>query len=218
MEVVYLFTGVNKFAIEEEINKMIKTYQVDELGLAKYDSEETNLDTILDDCETLPFFGEKKIVIINHPLFLSTEKSKLEHNIDRFIKYINNPNNSTILIINACEIKLDKKLRICKLLLEKAKVINCDNLTQEELEIYIEEFLKKYHLTINQDALNELIKRCECDTLRINSELQKLIFYLEDMEVITSEDIELLVSEPIETNIFNLTNYILDGKIDEAIK
>jgi len=215
---LYLFTGANKLQVDAKIKQLIDKSGVSELSLVKYDCEETSIDEILNDCETLPFLSEQKMVIMNHPIFLSTEKSKIEPNITRFTDYINNPNESTILIINASEIKTDKKKKINKLLLEKAEVNNYDNLTEFEASESIIDFMKRLNVRISHDVVNEIIARTECDAFKLHSELNKLAFYLEDKKEITLDDIKLLICEPIENDIFKLTNYFIERKIERSIK
>ncbi len=184
----------------------------------KYDCEETLIDEVLNDCETLPFLSDHKIVIMNHPMFLSTEKSKLDHNINRFTEYINNPNESTILIVNASDVKIDNKKKINKLLLEKAETYNYNNLVESDARDLIYETMHKLQVQISKDAVTELISRTECDALKLHSELSKLTFYLENQHEITIEDIKLLVCEPIENDIFALTNQFIERKISQSIK
>ncbi len=218
MNNLYLFTGMNKFAIDDKIKQIIASENVDDLSLVKYDCEETTMDEILADCETLPFLSDKKIVIINSPLFLTTEKSYIEHNLERLSAYIDNPNPTTILIFNAAELKLDKKRKLYKALAANATVLNYDNMTEIEADNFIAAFFSQRNITISHEAKSELIKRCECDSLKINSELNKLCFYLTDKKAVTLKDIEQLVCEVLENNIFNLINSLLDRKTSQAIK
>lgn len=218
MKNLFLFTGVNKFEIDKQINKMIEKANVTDLSLVKYDAEEITIDEILNDCETLPFLSDQKIVIINNPLFLTSEKTKIQNNIDRFIEYINNPNQTTILIINASLVNLDKKKKINKLLLEKCETFNYDNITETEASTIIKNRMNQLNVNITFEAVNELIFRTECDSLKLYSELDKLSFYSEDKNEITIEDIKLLICEPVENNIFNLTNHFIERKIDKSIK
>lgn len=216
---ILLLQGVNKYQIDKDIATIIDKYQVDELSLVRYDAEETLLDDILNDCETIPFLSEHKIVIINNPMFLSSEKSKIEHNIDRFMNYINNPNQSTILIINAYNVKLDKKRKINKLLLKNVKVMNYDNITEFEATNIILNKFKEINVKISHEVINELISRVECDAGRLYSELDKIAFYADNnLSEITLHDIRLLISEPIEHNIFHLTNNIIDKNVNKSIQ
>lgn len=217
MESIYLFLGVNQFQIEEAIKKIIVKSGVDELSLSKYNCDETLVDEAIEDAETLSFFDNQKVVLINNPTFLTSERVKLEHNLELFLSYIKNPNESTIMIINACGLDLDKRKTITKEVMKHAKTTTFDQLNEESARTYIEHSFKEQGKTIDFIALNELISRTECDALRIHAEIEKILFYLDEGKHVTLEDIKALVAEPLENNIFNLTNYIIEGNIAYAI-
>ncbi len=217
MKHIYLFLGANKFKVEEKIKQIISEKNVDDLSLVKYDCEETTIDEIINDCETLPFLSDQKIIIMNNPIFLSSQKSKLEHNVDRFINYIDHPHEMTLLMINASEIKLDKKKKVNKLLLKNAQIFQYDKMSEEEARSLVSAYFTHLKVDISKEAINELIIRTECQALKLHSELNKLSFYLDDKDI-TLDDIKVLVCEPIENNIFNLTNQIIEHKIEASIK
>lgn len=214
---IMLYLGTNKYQINNEINKLCNDLNLNELGISKFDCEEISLDEVINDCETLPFLSEKKIVIISNPIFLSNEKNKLIHNIEKFIEYINNPNKTTILVINSCDIKIDKKKKIYKALQKKAKICSFDNISEQVATQIIKNKFKQLNANISYEAIYELINRTECDSLKLYSELDKISFYIDDKNNITIDDIKLLVPEPIETNIFNLTNNIIDRNIEKSL-
>ena len=218
MKSIYFFIGVNKYAIEKKIAEIVSAGNVGDLGLIKYDCGETEIDTVLDDCETLPFLDDKKFVIVTNPVFLSNEATKIDHNTERLISYVNNPNPATVLIINASDIKPVKNLRVYKTLIEKAEVFNFENLTEMEARDIIIKYLQTFNIHISQQAISELISRTECDALRLYSELKKIMFYCEGKTGITKEEVMLLVSEPLENNIFTLINYFMERKTKEAFK
>lgn len=218
MKNIYLFTGLNQYQIEKDIEELLEKANVDELSYSKYDAEETPIEQIVEDCMTLSFFATKKVVIINNPVFLSTEKSKLEHQIDAFTTYIKNPNPDTLLIINAYDINLDKRKNLVKELQQVAEVINYDTLTEDEARVIIRKNFSAKQKKIDFLAENELINRIMGDSLRLYNELDKIFDYMEHQDMITFEEVAALVAEPIEHNIFNLTNQILAGQTDAAIK
>jgi DNA polymerase III subunit delta len=218
MNPIYLFLGVNQYQIEQDIEKIIQKSNVDELSLSKYNCDEVLVDEAIHDCMTLSFFEANKVVIINNPTFLTTESTKLEHNNDLFMNYIQKPNETTILIINACNLTIDKRKTIVKQVMKVAKVISYENLTEDQAKKVIQERFSQMNKKIGFEAINELITRTSGDTLQLYSELDKLTFYLDSEKEVTLEDIKLLVAEPLEHNIFNLTNYIIEGLTEKAIK
>ena len=155
---------------------------------------------------------------MNHPLFLTSEKLAIEHQLDTFKDYIHNPNDRTILIINAGGYSIDKRKSITKELLKVAKTTSFEAFDEETARQYIKRKIEDNNKRIDPEALNELVQRTECDASRINQELEKIFFFLDDEPVITEALVQVLVSEPLEKNIFNLTNEIIEGKTPQALQ
>ena len=91
------------------------------MNIGRYDMEATPLAVALDDAMATPFFGERRLVIINKPFFLTGEKrhSKVEHDLDSLKNYLEHPEPSTILVFAAPYEKLDGRKEIVKQLKKK---------------------------------------------------------------------------------------------------
>ena len=90
-----------KLFINETI-KLITTEALEEedreFNVVTYDLEEAYLEDVVEDARTLPFFGERKVLLIKSPLFL-TSKEKLEQNIKILEEYIGEPSPFSILVL-----------------------------------------------------------------------------------------------------------------------
>ena len=184
MNNLYLIESNNHKAITLEIEKLAK-------------KNNFNLDEIL----RYGFFGERKVIYANDAFFLTTSKGEIEHNIDSFIKYINNPSPDNILIISCS--KLDGKKNICKLVKEKFNCITINNDPKD----FIKKKTKDYKITY--DTINYLIYSVGEDLDRINNELDKLMLYKTDTKEITRNDIDLIVVKKVDDNIFDLIDAII---------
>ena len=80
--------------------------------------EETPLASALNDAMSVPFFGDRRIVIVNNPYFLTGEKkkNKVEHDIDGLLKYLEYPLETTTLVFIAPYEKLDERKKVVKTL------------------------------------------------------------------------------------------------------
>ncbi len=83
---IYLLFGTETFLINETKQLLLNTVLNEEekdFNFSTYDLEETPIDVALEDAETLPFFGEKKVIFLHNPSFLTAEKTKekIDHNI-----------------------------------------------------------------------------------------------------------------------------------------
>ena len=99
LQPVYLFLGKEDFFIEEARQLLLRTVVEEadkDLNVGIFNMDEALLDRALEDAESLPFFGERRLVIIENPLFLTAEKPKngLEHDLAWLESYLENPSPS----------------------------------------------------------------------------------------------------------------------------
>lgn len=206
---VYLLYGIKEYGINEQISKIIKnTYN---LNISKYDLNSDSLKDVIDDCETISLFDEKKIVIVeNVDVFTSTGNK----DSDLIEKYLMNINPSTILILVVHSEKIDKRKKITTLIKTKGKVMEFnEDINPETL---IKKMLKEYKIEYSDMKL--LIDRVGSNPLIIKNEINKLIIYKGDDNNITREDILNVVSKTIDADIFKLIDNIVKKNRDKAIE
>ena len=201
MNNIYFIECDNHDLINNKIKEIVKDNKLSLDSLITYDMEEVNIYNAIMDLDTYGFFNEMKMVYCKNASFLGTSKSEIEHDIDAFTKYLNNPNPNNILIIS-CD-KADGKKNIVKLLRDKAKIV--------EINIDLKKIIKQktsgYEMKI--DAIDYLIESCASDYVRINNELDKLMELKFDDKKITKEDIDLIVIKKLDNNIFDLIDAII---------
>ncbi len=217
---VYLFYGLDTFIIKSRINNIIKKYDVDEFNVSNYDMDEVNLEEAINDASTIPFMTDLKIVIIRNAFFLSTEKPKkaIDHNTDALKRYLDRPNDSTILILHAPYQKLDVRKAITKELKEKAEILECKPLKEQDTSSWIKRQLAKNNLDIEVDALREFLKRVENNSEVLVNETQKLVNYAEGMNVVDLKMIQKVITKNVEDNVYEITNKILENNSAKALE
>ena len=217
---VYLFYGTDTFIIKSKINKIIEKYEVDDFNVSNYDMEEQNLEEAMNDASTIPFMSEMKIIIVKNAYFVSAEKPKkdLKHKVDTLKRYLDVPNEETILIISAPYSKLDERKAITKLLKEKAEVSQCNPLKEQDTSNWIRRQLGKQSLNIDNDALKEFLNRVENNSEVLVNETQKLLNYCEGMTNINLSIIEKVITKNVEDNVYEITNKILEKNQEKALE
>ena len=86
---VYLFIGDEPLLITSKIERIIKNSRADEFNIVKYDGDETSISAIIQDALTPPFMANVKVIVIKNPIFLTNEKSQINHEVKDLIKYLN---------------------------------------------------------------------------------------------------------------------------------
>lgn len=111
----------------EQIIRRALSDEEREWNVSTYDCEETPIEVALEDAETLPFFGERKIVIVKQPYFLTAEKGKekVEHDVKRLEAYIDKPAPfSSVMFVGSYE-KLDERKKSDESVIKKSACHRC---------------------------------------------------------------------------------------------
>lgn len=203
MKNIYVLYGTNKFLIDYNLKKIIG----DNIEEA-YDLEEITIEEVLGYARELPMFSDKKYVVCSNSLFLGASKPKLNHNIDDLIDYINSPVKTTIIIFIVNLEKLDSRKKVNTLLNKCADIIECNEMSSEQIFNYTKNIFVKNNINISDSLIKYLIDRVNSDINFISNEVNKLILY---DELITKEVIDDLVFESIDDNIFNFIDSIMNN-------
>jgi DNA polymerase-3 subunit delta len=220
---LYLVYGPETFFMNELKQKLLQ-YALNEeemdFNFSSYDLEETPVELAIEDAETLPFLGERRLVVLHNPVFLKAEKSKekVEHNIKRLLDYIEKPAPYSIVVFAAPYEKLDERKKITKLLKEKAETFEAKKLNEKEIMIWIKERAKANNTEIEDAAVQQLMTLAGMNLMILASEIDKLSMYATETKVIDAGMVERLTARSLEQNVFSLVDKIVNGKIEEAFE
>ncbi len=206
---IYLLYGEIEYLIKENIKKIIKNNNIDELDITRYDLSTDNIDIILNDASSISLFGNKKLIIVNNALCFSS-KSK-ETDIDLLESYLNNINEYTIIIFVVSS--LDERKKIVKLVRKNFNVIECNDIDKNLL---VKTLFEPYK--IDKEAIDLLINRVGDDTTLLTSEIEKIKIYKNKDYTITCDDIKKLTSKTLEINNFKLIDAIIKNDKKTAIE
>lgn len=220
---VYLLFGTEAFLINETKQLLLRTILKDEereFNFSSYDLEETSIDEALEDAETFPFLGEKKIVFLHNPLFLTAEKKKekVEHNLSKLEAYLHQPAPYTVLVISAPYEKLDERKKITKELKKNAAIVEAKKLNEHELNNWLKERVKSNGIDITQEAIDLMLALVGTNLFMLTSEVDKLALYANGQQTIDAELVDKLVSRSLEQNVFTLIDKIVQRKLEEALR
>ena len=220
---LYVLYGSEEFIIKETISKIVENALEDdeaEFNIATFDLEETPLSFALEEAETFPFIGERKLIILHNPVFLTAEKTKekVEHNIEQLLSYLENPSPFSIVVFVAPYEKLDERKKITKQLKKYAMVVEASKLKEQELERWVLEQASLYGVGIERDAVNELLSTVGQNLMLLANEISKMALYAYEEKMITVETVSQLAVKSLEQNIFTLIDFIMNRRSAEAIE
>ena len=219
----YLILGTEKFLQDQVRTEIVKKIQLegeDDLNFLSFDMENASLDEVVAEAETLPFFGDQRLVFVENPYFLTGEKvnNGIEQNTDLLTAYLKEPLESTVLVFFAPYEKLDERKKVTKQLKKTAIIINVQQLNEKEVRQYLMNTLENSSIKMERSAIDVFLRLTDLDLSKMMRELQKLVLYGQNQQQITVREVEELVPKTLEHNIFDMTQYILKGKTEQALR
>lgn len=216
MKNLYLFLGEEEYLLQEKVNFWKKHFRErqGEYNLSIIDGIKESANSIISECETLPFLGEKRLIIVENlpPAIGNKVDEKKTNALLRFLEEI--PESSVVLFREA---KPDKRTKFFKKLISIADVNEFKPLNEEELQNWIQTEINKRGGKILPAALIYLTQKIGNNLWLIHNEINKLIAYTNG-KPISENDINKLVVSVYDTNVFKLTDYIGSKQKQKALQ
>ena len=210
---IYLALGTQQVLLQRVREMFINLIPKEErvMNVGSYDMETTPLAVALDDAMAAPFFGERRLVLINKPYFFTGEKgpAKIEHDLDSLSNYLQHPEPSTIFVFVAPYEKLDGLKKIVKELKKVAVRVDTAPLDEAHARQQVRAELTSDQYTIDETAIDELVQRTNADYELMNANLSKLKLLTYQDRHITQQAVKELVPQSLDENVFDLVNAVL---------
>ncbi|MCM1513794.1 MAG: DNA polymerase III subunit delta [Anaeroplasma bactoclasticum] len=215
-DLIYLFTGTSEIFIKNRMNRIIQSFNKLDTTTIKYDMEVTSLSHVLEDAITVPFLEDLKIIILKNPKFLTKTNTTSKEDTKAFIRYLKNPVDTTILMIDATNTIIAQSNEIYKMLRNVAKIIDYPEPEEIELKGWIVRSFDSNSIDIKDDALNLLLEYIGDNQPRLATEIEKLTSYIGKGGTIRQSDIRLLVSKDVSNEVYHLIKAIIQKDLDQT--
>lgn len=199
---IYVFLGNEINIIKRKVDSLIDELKID--NIIKYDYDSVSMDDILNEINYVDLFNEKKLLIVSNFTFKKM-KDKEEKALSNYINHMND----NVIILKCIDEKLDYKKNIIKLLNEKCKVIELVKMDYKTLHEYVTKIFSDNKKRITYNQVKNILNLCENDTDSVLNEVNKLLLYKLDDELITDEDIEKVISKNSEKEMFKLNDAVM---------
>lgn len=218
---IYLVLGDQAY-LSQQIKELFVSVIPDaerSMNIGNYDMEDVTISTAVEDAISVPFFGERRLVMVNQPYFLTGQKvkTKVDQNVDDFLDYLKHPEQSTVMVIFAPYEKLDARKKVTKALKKVATTIEIGRLRESEIKQLVSARIKDEGFRINRDALDRLVQLTGGKLTAMMSELPKLFLYNHDSKLIGIDSVDGLVSRSMEQNVFDLVNTVLQKNAKQSM-
>jgi len=211
---IYVLLGEENFLKQTSLSKIKKQCFPPEseasipFNSISIEGKSATSSNIISECQQLPFMNNTRLVIVK-------DAEKIINNED-IIEYIKNPVKTTCLVLLIQ--KIDKRLTAYKVLKENSNMQEFDHPEEKELLDWIQHYIKSQNKKISAVDSAYLTNILDSNLTGIHQELEKLIAYIGNNEVITLKDIQTVVSENKINDSFALTEAIQNKDTSTAIK
>lgn len=219
---VYLLYGPEPYLRRNYKDKLIRALVKpgDSINFSKFNEDNYDSEALVELCQTMPLFAEKRVVLCDLCRAFSKSDEKLSD-------YLSSPNDSTVLIFTE-EKTPDKRTKTYKALMKNALLYECALPPQADqreriLAQWIGGRFKMAGKVMENDAWTRFYQRTSSSMDLMNNEYEKLLSYVGDREVVTVSDVEAVTSGHLEETVFSLIDAIternaaLTGEIYESL-
>ena len=207
---VYLLYGEERYLIRQYRDKLKKALADpdDTMNFSSFEGDDINVKEIIDLAETLPFFAERRVIFI--------EDSKLfKKGGDELGEYLAVLPETTYFVF--VEEEVDKRSKLFKAVGKCGNAIEFGKQTDEILMKWVGGRINREGKNITQAAYQSFIAKTGTDMQNIEKELEKLLCYTMDKEVISPEDVEAITTEQISNKVFEMVDAIASHKQKHAM-
>jgi DNA polymerase III subunit delta len=153
---------------------------------------------VINACRRYPMFSERQVVLL--------KEGQQMKDIEKLESYIENPLNSTILVVSYKEKKVDGRTKFAKLIKERGVMLSTKKIYENQLPQWTEEIVHSHGYEISRKALMLLVDHIGNDLTRIENEIEKILVNLGKRKTINEDDIEEFIGISKEFNVFEFQN------------
>ena len=207
---MYLLCGEEDYLRRQYRDKLKKALvpEDDTMNFHSYEGKDINVGEIIDLAETLPFFAEKRVILIENSGLFKSGGEKLA-------EYLSNPAESVMMIFT--ETQIDKRSKLYKVIKDKGRVSEFAVQDENTLKRWILGMVKKENKNIQDGAVNLFLEKTGTDMENIRMEMEKLFCYTLQKDVITLQDVETVTTQRISNRIFEMVSAIAEKKQQKAL-
>ena len=207
----YLLYGDEAYLKKQYKDKLVKTLvpEGDTMNFSAYEGKGINPKEIIDLAETLPFFADRRVILIENSGFL-------KNSCEDLAEYMSDtPAESTCFLF--VEEEVDKRNKLYKAISKDGRAVEFGTQNEELLVRWIVGRLKKENKNITRDVLGYFMNKTGTDMGNIDRELEKLTCYTMGRDVITADDVDAITTEQVTNKIFDMVNAIADHEQKKAL-
>lgn len=207
---VYLLFGEEDYLKNQYKNRLRKAIlpEDDTMNFSSFEGKGTDVRQLIDQAETLPFFADHRMILVEQSGFFKNASPELA-------EYIPQIPAETILVF--VEKDVDKRGKLYKAVQKRGRAVELGRQDEKTLQSWVLGMLKKEKRAITRDALALFLEKAGNDMENIANELEKLLTYTYGKEAVEYGDVEEICTVTTESRVFDMIRAVAEKKQKQAL-
>ena len=206
----YLLYGEEAYLKQQYKHKLVQALnpEDDTMNFNHYEGRNIDVKELIDLCETMPFFADRRVVLLEDTGFFKNKCDELADYMKELPDY---------LCLIFVENEVDKRNRMYKAVKAAGRIGEFVQQDEKTLMRWAAGLLKKEGKMITQRDMELLLTMTGVDMGNLRMELEKIISYTGDRDVVTGEDIQQVCTTQTQNKIFDMVRAVTEKNQKRAL-
>lgn len=207
----YLLYGEEAYLKQQYKQNLLKALnpEGDTMNFSHQEGKGVDIRSIIDFCETIPFFADHRVVLVEDSGFFKNKCDELADYMKELPDYV------CLIFV---ETEVDKRSKMYKAVKACGRVTEFGRQDEKTLMRWAAGILGKEGKKITQKDMGLLLEKTGTDMGNLRMELEKLISYTAGRQVVNAKDIQEVCTEQTESKIFDMVRAVTEKKQEKALE
>ena len=205
----YLICGEEEYLKLNYKNQLIKAIAgEDTMNLALYEGKNIDINEVIDNAETFPFFAKYRLIVLEQSGLFKTGGEQLAEYMDKI------PETTIFLFV---EQDVDKRSKMYKAVKKNGYICEINRQSEKDIEVWAAKIFDYNGKKITKADMAYFIANVGTDMEILSQEIEKLISYAYDKNVINKNDIDAVCITQVTNKIFDMIAAIANRQTRKAM-
>ena len=206
----YLLYGEEAYLKKQYKDKLTKAMlpESDTVNYAYYEGKGTNPAELIDLAETMPFFADRRLIVVENSGFFKNATPELAD----YIK--NMPETACFIFV---ESEVDKRGKMYKAVKDKGRAVEMGRQDEKTLLYWLAGVVKKEGKQIKESTARYLVAKTGTDMENLEKEMEKLFSYTLGQTEITVQDVDEICTTQVTNKIFDMVEAVAAKQQKQAL-
>ena len=207
---IYLLYGEEEYLKKQYKGRLTRAMlpEGDRVNYAYYEGKGIPVPEIIDLAETMPFFAERRLIVIEDSGLFKTAASELAD-------YLKAMSASACFLF--VEKEVDKRGKLYKAVKEKGRIVELSRQDERTLIRWLSGMIRQEGKLIQESTVRYILSKTGVDMESLEKEMEKLFCYTLEKNEITIQDVDAVCTTQITNHIFEMVEAVAKQQKKKAL-